>query len=68
MLFDSTAIAIGLYASYMAAKPPTNKHPFGLHKFETISGYINAIFLTIAIVKALFSSIFFMFTKNEDCN
>ena len=45
MLFDSTAIAIGLYASYMAKRPPSDKYPFGLHRFETISGYINAIFL-----------------------
>ena len=45
MLFDSTAIAIGLYASFMSTKPPTDQFPFGLHRFETISGFINAIFL-----------------------
>jgi zinc transporter 5/7 len=45
MLFDSTAIAIGLYANYMSSKQPTDKYPFGFHRFETISGFINAIFL-----------------------
>ena len=29
MLFDSSAIAIGLYASYMATKKPNDKYPFG---------------------------------------
>ena len=43
MLFDSTAIAVGLYANFMSSKPPTDKYPFGLHRFETISGFVNAI-------------------------
>jgi len=29
MLFDSTAIALGLYANYMSSKAPTDKYPFG---------------------------------------
>ena len=57
MLFDSTAIALGLYANFMAKNPPTDKYPFGLYRFETISGYVNALFLVIVAVHIFVESL-----------
>lgn len=45
MAFDCTALAIGLYASYISKLPPDSEHPYGYHRYEVLSGYINAIFL-----------------------
>jgi len=65
MLFDSTAIAIGLYASFMAIQVPTDQYPFGLHRFETISGFINAIFLVFVAFHIFVESLERVFSTPE---
>lgn len=45
MLFDCTALAIGLYASYVARFKENDEYPYGYGRFEVVSGYINGIFL-----------------------
>lgn len=45
MLFDSSALVIGLIASYMADWPPSPTYPFGYKRVEVLSGFINGVFL-----------------------
>ena len=45
MCFDSTALAISLYASYVSKFPPDDDYPYGYARYEVLSGLINAIFL-----------------------
>ncbi|KAH9535212.1 hypothetical protein CY35_17G041300 [Sphagnum magellanicum] len=47
MLFDCAALAIGLYASYVAKLKANFKFNYGYGRFEIISGYANAIFLIL---------------------
>ena len=45
MCFDSTALAIGLYASYVSKFPPDEDYSYGYSRYEVLSGLINGIFL-----------------------
>lgn len=45
MLFDSSALAIGLYASFMAKLRPDAFYTYGYARFQVLSGFINGIFL-----------------------
>lgn len=45
MLFDSMALAIGLYASYMSKVAPDEFYTYGFGRYEVLSGYVNGIFL-----------------------
>jgi solute carrier family 30 (zinc transporter), member 5/7 len=47
MLFDCAALAIGLYASYIARLPANNQFNYGRGRFEVLSGYVNAVFLVL---------------------
>jgi zinc transporter 5/7 len=40
MLFDCAALAIGLYASYIARLPANGMYTFGRGRFEVLSGYV----------------------------
>ena len=45
MLFDSSALAVGLYASFMSKLRPDAFYTFGYARFQVLSGFINAVFL-----------------------
>lgn len=45
MLFDSSALVIGLIASYMAEWPASGTYSMGYKRVEVLSGFINGIFL-----------------------
>ena len=45
MCFDSTALGIGLYASYVSKFPPDEEYSYGYLRYEVLSGLINGIFL-----------------------
>ncbi|XP_076921779.1 uncharacterized protein LOC143583324 [Bidens hawaiensis] len=47
MLFDCAALAIGLYASYIARLPANSRYNYGCGRFEVLSGYVNAVFLVL---------------------
>lgn len=47
MLFDCAALAIGLYASYIARLPANGQYNYGRGRFEVLSGYVNAVFLVL---------------------
>lgn len=45
MLFDSSALVIGLIASYMAEWPANDCYSMGYRRVEVLSGFINGVFL-----------------------
>ncbi|OMJ84041.1 hypothetical protein SteCoe_14910 [Stentor coeruleus] len=57
MCFDCTALAIGLYASYISKQPPDSDHPYGYLRYEILSGFINSIFLIFVGIKIFIESI-----------
>lgn len=57
MCFDCTALAIGLYASYISKHPADGEHPYGYIRYETVSAFINSIFLIFVGIKIFIESI-----------
>ncbi|CAO4363664.1 unnamed protein product [Caenorhabditis nigoni] len=47
MLFDCSALVMGLVASVMARWPPSKNFTFGFGRVEILSGFINALFLCV---------------------
>lgn len=47
MLFDCTALVVGLFASVMAKQRPTRRFSYGYGRTEILSGYINGVFLIL---------------------
>ena len=45
MLFDSSALMIGLYASFMSNLKPNSLYTFGYSRFKVLSGLINGLLL-----------------------
>jgi zinc transporter 5/7 len=57
MCFDCTALAIGLYASYISKRAADSEHPYGYTRYETLSGFTNSIFLIFVGIKIFIESI-----------
>lgn len=53
MLTDSSALALGALAVWIARKPPSHRHSYGLQRAEVIGALINALFM-VAVVVAIF--------------
>jgi hypothetical protein len=47
MLFDCTALLIGLYAAYMSKWRATQTFTYGFGRFEVLSGFVNGLFLVV---------------------
>jgi len=47
MLFDCTALAIGLYASVIARWRPNERFSYGYGRVELLSGFANGVFLVL---------------------
>lgn len=47
MLFDCTALLIGLYAAIMSRWKPTRLYSFGYGRVELLSGFVNGLFLVV---------------------
>jgi zinc transporter 5/7 len=45
MLFDCTALGIGLYAEVMSRWPPSASFTYGFGRVEVLAGYLNGVFL-----------------------
>ena len=57
MCFDCTALAIGLYASYISKQPVDSAHPYGYMRYEILSGFVNSVFLIFVGIKIFIESI-----------
>ena len=47
MLFDCTALMMGLYASLMSRWKPTRLYSYGYGRVEVLSGFVNCLFLVV---------------------
>jgi zinc transporter 5/7 len=56
MLIDSSALAIGLYASFVSKLQANETFSFGYERVEVLSGYINGIFLLFVVVEIMSES------------
>ncbi len=52
MVSDSTALGLALLAAWIAHRPPSAKHTYGLGRLETLTAFANSV-LMIAIVAAI---------------
>ena len=57
MFFDSAALFIGLFAAFASKWQPDNSYTYGYGRYETIAGFVNAVFLTFVAVFVLTESL-----------
>ncbi|KAG7153318.1 Zinc transporter 5-like, partial [Homarus americanus] len=57
MLFDCSALVMGLVASVMARWKPTKTFPFGYGRIEVLSGFVNGLFLTVIGLMVLYEAV-----------
>ncbi|KAG0695585.1 Zinc transporter 5 [Chionoecetes opilio] len=57
MLFDCSALVMGLVASVMATWKPTKTFPFGYGRIEVLSGFVNGLFLTVIGLMVLYEAV-----------
>ena len=57
MLFDCTALVLGLIAAVMAKWKPTRVYPYGYARIEVLSGFINGLFLFVIAVFLFYEAI-----------
>jgi len=65
MLTDSSSLAIGAVAAWMARRPASKMHSFGLQRAEVLGALINAV-LMIAVVAAIAVSAIERFADPRD--
>jgi len=56
MLFDCTALFIGLIASVISQRPSNKVFSFGYGRIEVVSGFVNAVFLMFIAITVLLES------------
>lgn len=52
MLTDSTALGLAAVAAWLARRPPSHRHSFGLGRMETLTALFNALFM-VALVSVI---------------
>lgn len=57
MMFDCTALAIGLWASVVARWPATEQFSYGFGRVKVLSGFLNGVFLLFIGSFVLFESV-----------
>ena len=57
MLTDSSSLAIGALAAWMAKRPASKVHSFGLQRAEVLGALINAVLMIVVVVAIAFSAI-----------
>ncbi|CAD8093312.1 unnamed protein product [Paramecium sonneborni] len=65
MLIDSSALAIALFASFMAKRKANSTYTFGYERVEILSGYANGVFLLFAVVEIISESFERVITPQE---
>uniref|UniRef100_A0A0K0F8D9 Proton-coupled zinc antiporter SLC30A5 n=1 Tax=Strongyloides venezuelensis TaxID=75913 RepID=A0A0K0F8D9_STRVS len=57
MLFDCSALIMGLVASVLSRWPASKGYPYGYGRIEILSGFINAMFLVVIAISIFFEAI-----------
>jgi len=65
MFFDSASLFIGLYASYAASWRKDSVYTYGYGRYETIAGFVNAMFLAFVAVLVFLESVERLFNPPE---
>lgn len=65
MLFDCTALVVGLYASLMSRWKPTRVFSYGYSRVEVLSGFVNGLFLVVVAFFVFYEAIGRLFEPPE---
>jgi solute carrier family 30 (zinc transporter), member 5/7 len=65
MLFDCTALVVGLYAALMARWKPTRVFSFGYGRVEVLSGFVNGLFLVVVAFFVFYEALGRLFEPPE---
>ena len=65
MLFDCTALVLGLYAALMARWKPTRVFSYGFARVEVLSGFVNGLFLVVVAFFVFYEAIGRLFEPPE---
>lgn len=57
MLTDSLSLAVGAFSAWLANKPASRRHSFGLQRAEVLGALFNVIFMFLVIVYIAFEAI-----------
>lgn len=57
MLTDSSSLAIGVLAAWLALRPASRLHSFGLQRAEVLGALINAVLMIVVVVAIVASAI-----------
>ncbi|CAF3400300.1 unnamed protein product [Rotaria socialis] len=57
MLFDCTALVVGLYAALMSRWKPTRVFSYGYGRAEVLSGFVNGLFLVVVAFFVFYEAI-----------
>ena len=65
MLFDCTALIVGLYAAIMSRWKPTRVFSYGYSRVEVLSGFVNGLFLVVVAFFVFYEAIGRLFEPPE---
>jgi zinc transporter 5/7 len=65
MLFDCTALVVGLYAALMSRWKPTRVFSYGYGRVEVLSGFVNGLFLVVVAFFVFYEAIGRLFEPPE---
>ncbi|CAF0817886.1 unnamed protein product [Rotaria sp. Silwood1] len=65
MLFDCTALVVGLYAALMTRWKPTRVFSYGYGRVEVLSGFVNGLFLVVVAFFVFYEAIGRIFEPPE---
>jgi zinc transporter 5/7 len=65
MLFDCTALVLGLYAALMSRWKPTRVFSYGYGRVEVLSGFVNGLFLVVVAFFVFYEAIGRLFEPPE---
>lgn len=57
MLTDALSLGVGAFAAWLAAKPASRKHSFGLQRAEVLGALLNALFMFAVIAFVAYEAI-----------
>ena len=57
MVSDSTALGMALFAAWIAQKPPSATHTYGLGRLETLTAFANGLLMLAIVVTIVVSAI-----------
>ncbi|QLH42831.1 MAG: cation transporter [Coxiellaceae bacterium] len=57
MLADSLSLAIAAFAAWIASKPPTDQHTYGLGRAEVIGAWISSLLMVVMVIAIIIEAI-----------